>query len=113
MPWNLQPSQRKEVTEENYIPFGVEIARWEEDKPVIDPDPEFEDVDNIRHNIVTWFLGQLCRMVGIRNKYADIYQEELDKYTIERPTFEDDDDENTFDDIFGRELITPGGDDDG
>jgi len=110
---NLQPSQKREAAEENYIPFGVEIARWEEDKPVIDPDPEFEDVDKFKRNITAWFLGQLCRMVGIRNKYADVYQEELERYTIERPKFEDDDDESTFDDMFGRELITPGGDDDG
>lgn len=108
---NLQPSQKKEVTEENYIPFGVEIARWEEEKPVIDPDPEFEDVDGFKRNITAWFLGQLCRMVGIKNKYSGVYQEELDRYTIERPRFEDDDDESTFDDIFGREMITPGGDD--
>lgn len=110
---NLQPSQKRETAEENYIPFGMEIARWEEDKPVIDPDPEFEDVDGFKKNITAWFLGQLCRMVGIRNKYSDIYQEELEKYTIERPKFEDDDDESTFDDMFGRELISPGGDDDG
>lgn len=110
---NLQPSQKKEITEENYIPFGVEIAKWEEERPVIEPDPEFEDVDGFKRNITAWFLGQLCRMVGIKNKYAGVYQEELDRYTIERPKFEDDDDESTFDDMFGRELITPGGDGDG
>ena len=109
---NIKPSQKKEY-EDNYIPFGVEIAKWEDEKPVIDPDPEFQDVDGFRKNIVAWFLGQLCKMVGIKNKYSDVYEEELKKYSVERPKFEDDDDENTFDDIFGKALEKPGGESNG
>lgn len=89
---NLKPSQKKE-NEGAYIPFGVEIARWEEESPVIDPDPDFQDVDGIRKNSIAWFLGSLCKTMGIQNKYSDAFDEEMLKYTVVRPEYDDGDDD--------------------
>lgn len=91
---NIKPSQKKEIGE-NYIPFGVEIARFEEGDPIPEPDPDFKDVDGLHHNILTWFLGSLCKTAGIKNKYSQLFDDEVKKYTVERPSFDDADD---FDD---------------
>lgn len=85
---NLKPSQKKEL-EDNGIPFGVEIARFEDDEPIPEPDEDFKDVDNLRHNIITWFLGSLCKTAGIKNDYSRLFENEVSKYTVERPKYED------------------------
>lgn len=103
---NLKPTQRKE-NENSFIPFGVEIANFEKEHPIIDPDPEFEDVDGIKKNITAWFLGHLCKMCGIKNSYVKEYENEIEKYTLERPTYEEDE-SDTPDTIF-----LDSGDDDG
>lgn len=89
---NLKPSQKKD-TEENYIPFGVEIQRFEDGDPIPEPDEDFKDVDGLRHNILTWFLGSLCKTAGIKNKYSDMFDEEIAQYTVERPQYDDSDDD--------------------
>ena len=109
---NWKPSQTKQ-TEESNVPFGVEIARWEDEQPVIEPDPAFQDVDGIRRNLLAWFLGGLCDMVGINNRYSELFKEETEKYTVERPSFDDDEysDEDSFDSVFGANIKAPGDDD--
>lgn len=88
---NIKPSQKKE-TEENYIPFGVEIARFEESDPIPEPDEDFKDVDGLKHNILTWFLGSLCKTAGIKNDYSQLFEDEISQYTVERPKYDDSDD---------------------
>lgn len=87
---NIKPSQRKETTEST-IPFGCEIARFEDDDPIIEPDEEFKDVDGMRKNVITWFLGSLCKTAGIKNEYSQYFEDEIKQYTVERPTYEEDD----------------------
>lgn len=89
---NMKPSQKKE-TKENYIPFGVEIARFEDGDPIPEPDKDFQDVDGLRHNILTWFLGSLCKTAGIKNQYSQMFEDEIGKYTVERPKYDDTDDD--------------------
>lgn len=100
---NLKPAQQKadgDNTQEN-TPFGVWIRRWETQRPVPDPDPELEDVDGIVRYISIWFLGHLCKMLGIKNTYCKLYEEEIAKMRVDRPEYEDEDDETMFNDIFG------------
>lgn len=89
---NMKPSQKKE-TEENYVPFGVEIARFEDGDPIPEPDKEFKDVDGMRHNILTWFLGSLCKTAGIKNQYSQMFEDEISQYTVERPKYEESDED--------------------
>ena len=40
-------------------------------------------------------------MLGIKNTYCKLYEEEIDKMRVDRPEYEDEDDETVFNDIFG------------
>ena len=86
---NIKPSQRRE-SNDSAVPFGCEIAKWEEDEPIVEPDKEFQDVDGMRKNVITWFLGSLCKTAGIKNEYSQYFDDEVKKYTVERPTYEED-----------------------
>lgn len=100
---NLKPTQKKDdgdASADN-TPFGVWIRRWENQRPIPEPDPELRDVDGIVRYISIWFLGHLCKMLGIKNTYCKLYEDELAKMRIERPEYEDEDDETMFNDIFG------------
>lgn len=40
-------------------------------------------------------------MLGIKNTYCRLYEEEIAKMRVDRPEYEDEDDETLFNDIFG------------
>lgn len=90
-------------------PFGVGIKMCENTRPIPEPDPMFQDVDGVVKYITTWFLGHLCKMLGIRNSYCKLYEQEMERLRIERPEFESEDTETLFNDIF-TDDISPGGD---
>ena len=81
-------------------PFGIWIDRWENRRPVPEPDPELKDVDHIVKYVTTWFLGHLCKMLGIKNTYCKMYEDALAEYRIENDEVEEDDDEELFNQIF-------------
>lgn len=100
---NLKPAQKKNEeadAELDNMPFGVGIRKWENTRPIPDPDPELQDVDNIVRYITVWFLGHLCHMVGIKNTYCKLYEEEMERLRVTAPEFEDEDDEALFDHVF-------------
>lgn len=104
---NLKPSQKKQDEAVDVAfdskPFGVGIRLYENSKPIPEPDPELQDVDGIVKYISIWFLGHLCKMLGIKNTYCKLYEQELEKMRIDNPEFEEEDDETLFNDIFGGE----------
>lgn len=83
-------------------PFGVWIRKIENTRPISEPDPELKDVDGIIRYISVWFLGHLCKMLKIDNKYSRLYEEEMEKLRVERPEYEGEDEEAVFEDIFNR-----------
>lgn len=92
----------KRSTADDARSLGEKIRDWEREAPIPEPAPEFQDVDNIVRYISTWFLGHFCKMFGIKNSYNRMYEEEMKKYTVDRPEYiESDDDESVFDAIFG------------
>ena len=97
----LKPAQKSDgdIALDN-MPFGVGIKKWENTRPVPEPDPEFQDVDGIVRYVSTWFLGHLCKMVGIKNAYSKLYEEAIENLRVTNPEFEDEDDEALFDDVF-------------
>lgn len=103
---NLKPTQKRDDGDSaiDNTPFGVWIRRWENQRPIPEPDPELQDVDGIVKYISIWFLGHLCKMLGIKNTYCKLYEDELAKMRIERPEYEDEDDEAMFNDIFGSDC---------
>lgn len=101
---NMKPIQKKagELDAElERTPMGVWIQRWEEKRPVPEPDPEFQDHDGIIRYISVWFLGHLSKMLGIKNAYSKLYEREIDRLRVDRPEYADEDDEELFDSVFG------------
>jgi len=100
---NLKPAQKKAEEAElasDATPFGVWIKRWEDQQPVADPDPELRDVDGLIRYIDVWFRGHLAKMLGIKNSYSKLYNDEIERLRVDHPEYEEEDDEDLFNDIF-------------
>ena len=102
---NLKPAQQQNNANSSLdkTPFGVWIQKFETQRPIPEPDPELKDVDGIIRYISIWFLGHLCKMLGIKNTYSKLYEEEIAKRRVDRPEYDDEDDETFFNDIFSVE----------
>lgn len=106
---NLKPVQKEknkpapeteelgEATEKT--PFGEWIRQIEEDRPIPEPTDEFKDVDKLKEYIETWFVGGLCNMLHIPNAYSDLFDEAMEKYTVEKPEYREDENDISLDDI--------------
>jgi len=91
---NLQPKQARNNAMVEANTLGTLIEKWENEDPIPEPDPDFEDVDGIKRFITVWFQGHLCKMLGIKNDAAEEYEREKAKYSVERRnTFADGEDE--------------------
>jgi len=98
---NIKPNQVNENALAEVNTFGTLIKQWENHKPIPKPDPEWEDVDGIGHYFRAWVLSPILEMFKLKNPYREEYEEELKRYTAQRPHYEADDEEN--DDI--RQII--------
>lgn len=87
-------------------PLGVWLFRYENEKPLPEIDDKYKDRRGILKYIFTW-MGHLCRMLGIKNTYSDLYEKEIQKYRVEKPEYDGDDDE-----AFMHSYLTDGEDDD-
>lgn len=108
----VKPAQKKDEDKnstDGNTPFGVWIKRWEDKRPIPEPDPEFQDVDGVMKYISVWFFGHLCKMLKIKNKYSRMYDEEIAKFRVEHPEYEDEDDEELLYDVLSADK---GGEDD-
>lgn len=101
---NLQPIQEDANDKASEKPMGVMIKMFEEEDPIPKPLPEWEDVDGIVKYITVYFLGHLCKMLKIKNRYSALYEEEMNKYRVSLPEYEDSDDEDIFEAIINGEL---------
>jgi hypothetical protein len=102
---NLQPKQNNEDALVEANTFGTLIKKWENEKPISKPNPEWEDVDGIKKYISIWFLGHLANMIGIKNKFGDkwtkLYEDEIDRLSATPPVYFDEDSEApSFEDVF-------------
>lgn len=82
---NITPKQSVSNGFNDSLTFGQMIEKWEQEKPIPEPDPEFQDVDNIGHYIRVWFTGWLGKAFGIKNIYTDECEEEINKYRVLKP----------------------------
>lgn len=98
----IQPKQSSENTLSDTASFGVLIKRWEDEDPVPEPDEKWKDVDGIIRYISIFFFGHLSKMFGFKNNWSKLYEEEIGKYTVNRPELEDVDiNQISYEDIFG------------
>lgn len=105
---NLKPVQKKDDPSVGNIdnsPMGVWIRRFENERPIPEPDPELRDVDKIIHYIQVFFLGHLAKMLGKTNVYSKMYEDEIARLRVEDPGLsgEYEDDEDFFEARFAPE----------
>jgi len=107
---NLKPAQQKEETDTELekMPLGVGIQKWEYSRPLPETPPELRDVRGTVRNISTWFLGHLCKMVGVKNGYSKLYEDAMEKLRVKRPEGGELDDDEMLMDYCG--LDAGGGD---
>ena len=99
---NILPRQNADNGLDSSLTFGQLIEQWESTKPIPDPDPEFADVNHIGKYIKTWFKGSLARSLGIDNGYSKEYDDELQKYTVKKQDYsEDDESDDIYKSVFG------------
>lgn len=107
---NLKPAQKRDDSDTaiDKTPLGVWAQKLEFKRPIKEIDPELQDVDGVVRYISIWFLGHLCKMLGIKNSYCKLYEQEIEKMRIEHPEYEEEDDETLFNDIFNSDADNEG-----
>lgn len=99
---NLKPSQNNSNTLTESKTFGQLIEKWENERPIPEPDKEFKDVDKIGLYIDVFFKGHLSKMMGLKNGFSSLYEKFMKKYTVSQPEYDEDtDSEILFEQIFG------------
>lgn len=102
---NLKPKQNNLDILSDTQTFGTLLAKWENEKPLPEIDEELRDVDKIGLYIDVFFRGHLAKMMGLKNGLSNLYNKFIKKYTVERPEYEgDEDNEALFDAIFGNQT---------
>lgn len=96
----ISPNQTKEndIAEKNT--FGVLMGNYEKRKHI----DKCLEKNQIVQYITVYFLGHLCKMLKIKNMYARMYEEEMDRYRVERPEYANEDDEAIFESVFAEGL---------
>ena len=99
---NLKPKQNSMDTFSEAQTFGTLIQKYEEERPLPKIDPELEDIDKIGLYIDAFFKGHMCKVLGIKNRFFNVYDNVMKKYTVSSPHYdEDEDSEDIFNKIFG------------
>ena len=98
----VKPMQKKEDMSSSIAntPFGVWIKRWEDERPVPEIDDSLKDVDGIIKYILTWVYGHVAHMLKVKNANTALYDDAIKKYRVERPEYNDEEDEVMLYDIF-------------
>lgn len=92
---NLKPTQRKNDgadAELNSTPLGVWAWRWENNYPIPEPDDKAKE-NSIKKYIFTW-MGHISKLLGIKGMYTKLYEEEVERLRVEKPEYEDLDEED-------------------
>lgn len=99
---NLQPKQNVGNAATDSLSFGQLIERWETEKPISEPAPEFKDVDGIGKYIRVFFAGHLAKALGLKNAYSDEYDRYMESYTVAKASDADDGGSNEiYNKLFG------------
>lgn len=99
---NLKPKQNTMDTFSDAQTLGTLIQKYEETRPLPEIDPELADVDKIGLYIDAFYRGHASKMLGLKNRFSNIYEKVMAKYTVNPPTYDEEtDSEVLFDKIFG------------
>ncbi len=92
---SLKPAQKKGDADALIYntPMGVWIDRFEFKRPIPEDETE-EDTNYLKKYILAWFSGHISKMFGFKNANTKLYDEEIAKYRVCRPEFDDDSDDD-------------------
>lgn len=98
---SLKPTQRKDDIDSTTLntPLGVWLYKFECERPLPDIDDSLKDVNKLKKYIFTW-MGHLCKMLGVKNGYTRLYEAEIQRLRVEKPIYDDEDDEDLLIDVF-------------
>ena len=103
---SLKPAQKKDSAGEDSAlastPLGVWLYRYEQKRPLPEIDDDMKDVNGIRKYVFTW-MGHLCKMLGLKNGYSELYENEIARLRVEKPEYDGEDDEAFMNRIFEEE----------
>lgn len=91
----IKPNQTNDNALAETNTFGTLIQKQEEEEPIPEPSPEWQDVDNIGKYFRVWVLGTLLKMFNLKNPYQDEFDEEFERYTAHKPETNEDDTTDT------------------
>lgn len=100
---NLKPVQKKQDEADLGLastPLGVWLHRYENERPLPEIDNDLKDVNGIKKYVFTW-MGHLCKMLGLKNAYSDLYEDEIERLRVLRPEYDGDDDELVMSELTG------------
>ena len=99
-----KPAKKSEEINSSTVntPFGVWIKKWEDERPLPEIDESLKDVDGITKYVLTWVYGHIAHMLKVKNARTKLYDEAIAELRVERPEYDDEDDESMLEDIFGR-----------
>ena len=87
----IKPNQTNDNALAETNTFGTLIQKQEEEEPIPEPSPEWQDVDGIGKYFRVWVLGTLLKMFNLKNPYQDEFDEEFERYTAHKPETNEDD----------------------
>ncbi len=101
---NLKPTQKKDDTDASVAntPLGVWLYRYENLRPLPEIDENLKDVNGLKKYIFTW-MGHLCKMLNVKNGYTRLYEQEINRLRVERPEYDDEDDETLLFDAYSED----------
>ena len=91
----IKPNQTNDNALAETNTFGTLIQKQEEEEPIQEPSPEWQDVDGIGKYFRVWVLGTLLKMFNLKNPYQDEFDEEFERYTAHKPETNEDDTTDT------------------
>ena len=101
----LKPRQNSTDAFSEAQTFGTLIQKFEESRPLPQIDPELQDVDKIGKYIDCFYKGHICKALELDNNFSHLYEEEMRRYTVDRPQYDDEEDsEGIFAKIFGTQI---------
>lgn len=102
---SLKPNQNNSNALTEAKTFGQLIQKWEDEKPIPEPDEEFKDVSKIGAYIDIFFRGHSAKMMGIKNAYSVLYDNYMKKFSVKKQEYDEDvDSETLFNQIFGTDV---------
>ena len=102
---NLKPTQRKQDDDSGLseTPLGVWLYMYENERPLPEISDDCKDVNGLRKYMFTW-MGHLCKMLGLKNGYEQMYQDEIDRLRVEKPEYDEEDDEEFMAEVMAEEA---------